>query len=283
MYKERLDISHQPLLEEKFRSLNIPLSEYSFANAYLFRDIHRYEVVFGKESALQGYTRDGFIYAMPLFKPSEKSFPFLKEMMEEVHFLFPIPLQWIDLFPSSHYQASYKEEDSDYLFQKAKLASYPGNHLNAKRNLVKQLLLNDSVEAYPLLQTNQADALAILESWQHGQSLEKTQTDYFACQEAIEKREGLGLSGRLIYVNRQPAGLSLGEYLTDDCYVIHFSKALKNYKGIYQYLYQDLAKSLPETVCWINMEQDLGSATIRQAKRSYQPDRMAHKMRVKIY
>ncbi|WP_068470920.1 DUF2156 domain-containing protein [Candidatus Protochlamydia phocaeensis] len=283
MRKESLDLSHQPLLSAKFRSLQVDLAEYTFANLYLFRQLHRYEVIFGEEIIIQGYTRDGFRYIMPTFIPTQQSIPFLKEQLEQADFLFPIPEIWMNVFYPILSQASFKEEDSDYLFQKSKLASYPGRHLSKKRNLVKQFCSQYVVETRPLTTENKNDALAILKRWQDEQQAGQEETDYTACQEAIEKLELLGLNGGLTYADQQPSGFFIGEPLSASCYTVHFTKALKQFKGIYQYLYQELANSLASPFSWINLEQDLGSSTIRQAKHSYQPDRLAHKMRVQLF
>ena len=75
-------------------------------------------------------------------------------------------------------------------------------------------------------------------------------------------------------------GLSIGELLTPDCFAVHFFKGLKQFKGIYQAMYQNLALTLPSSVQWINLEQDLGSAGLRQSKQSYLPDSLLIKWRV---
>ena len=54
-------------------------------------------------------------------------------------------------------------------------------------------------------------------------------------------------------------------------FVIHFEKALDEYKGIYQYLNQSFAESLPRFFTLINREQDLGNEGLRQAKMTYRP------------
>jgi uncharacterized protein len=45
MKREPLHLIHQSLLQERFKSLALKLTEYSFANLYLFRRLHHYEVI----------------------------------------------------------------------------------------------------------------------------------------------------------------------------------------------------------------------------------------------
>ena len=54
-------------------------------------------------------------------------------------------------------------------------------------------------------------------------------------------------------------------------FVIHFEKALDEYRGIYQFLNQAFAESLPRFFTLINREQDLGNEGLRQAKMTYRP------------
>ena len=53
--------------------------------------------------------------------------------------------------------------------------------------------------------------------------------------------------------------------------LVHFEKGDNNYKGVYQFINNETAKNLPETVLYINREQDLGDEGLRQAKMTYRP------------
>jgi len=56
-----------------------------------------------------------------------------------------------------------------------------------------------------------------------------------------------------------------------------FEKGLEEYKGIYQYINQAFAASLPESITHINREQDLGDEGLRQAKMTYRPSGFVRK------
>jgi hypothetical protein len=281
MQIEPLSLSHQGLIGSKFHQLNLPISEYSFANLYLFRHIHHYKVIkFEEEVFIKGLSRDQVPFLMITRHPVQISQLILQKVLSQAQILFPIPENWLTLLEKWLLQASFKEADSDYLYATPKLAHYPGRHLDGKRNQVKQLLNHYELKSENLTQFH--DARQILETWQkeHGTNLH--QTDYFSCLEAIQDFHLLNLHGRMTYVNQRPAGLMIGEWLSKDCYVVHFSKALQSFKGLYQYLYQDLARSLEKTCAWINLEQDLGIPSLRVSKLSYQPDLLIKKWRVQL-
>lgn len=281
--KEPLSLIHQDLLESKFHELNLPLSEYSFANLYLFRAEHCYEVVtIDEEVFIRGVTRDNVPFIMLTSPPLHYSSHILRAtLLQHADILYPIPENWLVFFEHDMVQASFKEEDSDYLYSLKKLAYFPGRHLSKKRNLVKQLQTQHQIHAADLIdQTGQA--AQILENWRQEHADDSSEADYEACSEAIQNYKQLRLNGRIVYIDGDPAGFTIGEPISNDCYVVHFCKGLRSIKGLYQYLYQDLALSVENSYTWINLEQDLGLPAIRDSKHSYLPDRYLVKWRLKL-
>ncbi|CAF23647.1 DUF2156 domain-containing protein [Candidatus Protochlamydia amoebophila] len=279
MRKEPLNLSHQTLLTQKFRQMSLVISEYSFANLYLFRKQHEYEVIFGEDIYIKGIDRGKLPFMMLTSIPHPKVSSEIIFFLNTGYFLFPIPEEWNLLFDFP-LDFSFEDADSDYLFKVEKLAFFSGRHLSKKRNLVKQLFDRYQIKTAQLTQKNKSDALKILVNWQDQQT-QQEQTDYFSCLEAIKLLECLNLEGVIIYIDGKPAGFTIGEYLTPTCFVIHFAKGDANIHGLYQYLYQYQAQILSKQTEWINLEQDLGLPFLRQAKHSYVPDRMILKQRAR--
>ncbi len=90
------------------------------------------------------------------------------------------------------------------------------------------------------------------------------------------------LCGGAYYAEGEPAGFLLGEELNRETFGIHFAKALKRFKGIYQYMFNNFASVLPASCTYINMEQDLGIQALRHSKTSYMPEFKLEKFRVKL-
>lgn len=284
MDRQPLNLEHQELLEQKFQLLQSNFSEYTFANLYLFRDVHQYELIkSAKDLYIKGKTREGLTFFM-LTTPIEKvDFEEITHLLKtENAFLFPIREKWLHRFDTKIFRNSFLESDSDYLYTVTKLSTYAGRHLSGRRNLVNQF--NDLFPVHRdeyLDSTKKEDALAVLQEW-HAHAKEEPFTDYSSCLEAIHLFERLHLTGHITYVDNKPVAFLIGEPLNEKAYVIHFAKALIQYKGIYQYLYQSFAKALGNQFHCINLEQDLGSAELKHAKRSYQPDKYAIKYRVNL-
>ncbi|MBA3721794.1 MAG: DUF2156 domain-containing protein [Parachlamydiaceae bacterium] len=284
MHLVNIDLSHQMLLKDKFRLLKSEISEYSFADLYLFRSIHHYQFLFEKELFIKGITYTGESFMMPTF-PLDKHFPLdeIKLWLTEVDFLYPIQEEWLKYFDQSIFEFSSLESESDYLYSIEKMRTYPGRALSAKRNLVSQLFAEHKVDAHTLNDERIEDALEVLEAWQKEQTLQKEKSDYFPCKEAIQLLYDLQLTGTVFYVDDEPSGLIIGETSSCNDFLVHFAKAKKSIKGLYQYIYQPLAEMLAhDNHRFINLEQDLGIPEVRHSKHSYKPDRIVKKWRVKL-
>lgn len=277
-----LELIQENLLLDKFRSLNMEISEYSFANIYLFRREHHYQLYFDKELFVKGITRDGHSYLMPTFPLENASQEDLIKWLNEVDFFFPIPELWLSHFDKKYFQFSCSDSDADYLFDHERMSLLGGRDLSKKRNLIKQLLDEHQVTSFTLDADRVKDGLIILDKWQENQELDKTKTDYYPCLEALNLLSPLQLSGRIYYVDGNPAGLIIGEILTGNQYAIHFAKADKTIKGLYQYILQESAKGLDQKIKYINLEQDIGLPQVQQTKHSYHPDKMIKKWRVAL-
>jgi hypothetical protein len=282
MRAEKLSFSHKDALFTRLKSVKVPISEYSFANLYLFRQAHDYEVLFDDEVFIRGKTYDGFTYVMPTRDIRSIDRGHLKERMREVSFLFPVSEEWLGTFDPAEFEHSYKDGDDDYVYTVEKMATYKGRHLHKKRNLLAQFTSLYQHEARPLTADRMDDARNVLDEWQADSGVPPEKTDYYPCLESLKLYDELILCGGIYYAQNEPAGFMLGEELNEEMFVIHFAKAKKKFKGIYQYMYNNFANLLPAKYKYLNFEQDLDELPLRIAKSSYIPDLMLKKYRVHL-
>jgi hypothetical protein len=282
MTEEPLSLLHKKILYGPLRSLALSVSEYSFANLYLFRAEHAYSVLSGEGIFIRGTARNGDAYVMPTQDVHMMKKDLLDRMMSDYGMLFPVPEQWLDAFDPNAYIVTFDDAESDYIHDIAKLASYQGNMLHAKKNLLNQFLARYKAQALPLTNDRLPDALAVLDAWQKESGEDPQKTDYAPCREALTLYEELVLCGAIYYADGVPAGFIVGEELDPASFVLHFVKARREFKGIYQYMYNQFAKIMPSKYAVFNFEQDLGMETLRRAKASYHPERMVKKYRVRL-
>jgi hypothetical protein len=282
MTTERLGLHHKDVLFPLLRAVTVPLSEYCFANLYLFRESHGYEVLSDGELFIKGRTYDGFTYLMPTAPATTLDPVRLKARLREVDFLFPVPEEWLGAFSPAEFEVSFHEGDADYLYTVEKMSTLAGRKLHKKRNLLKQFVETYRHEALPLTDAHVDDARSILDAWQKDTDLDADQTDFGPCREALDRYEELLLCGGIYYADGEPAGFVLGEEVNDETFVLHFAKGRTKFKGVYQFMFNTFAKILPPKYKYLNLEQDLDKENLRIFKSSYVPDAMLKKARVKL-
>lgn len=282
MRAERLDLKHQGLLQGRLREVKTGISEYSFANLYLFRRSHDYEVLLDEDVFIRGRSYDGHVYVMPTRDVEEIDPGLLRELLQEAEFLFPVPEEKIGLFDPGEFSISFEEGDMDYIYLTEKMSTYPGRKLHRKKNLLNYFTSNYRHEALPLTKERMGDALEVLDRWQDTQSRRMGTADYVPCHEALELYDELVLCGGIYYAEGEPAGFVIGEEVNDETFVLHFAKARTDFKGIYQYMFANFAGILPQKYKYMNFEPDLDIETLRFAKESYQPEVKLKKYRVAL-
>lgn len=279
--RECLGLEHFAAVKHSLRDLRHGLSEYSFANLYLFRGKHDYEVLFDEHIAIYGRTYDDRLYMMPLFDIAKVTNEYLMHLMRDVHFMFPIHEIQVGLCSKGHFTASYNPDDSDYLHESGKFSTYPGNHLRGKKSLANKFSRDYVPRSRPLDDSSRDDAISVLKQWQDQAGTPPESTDYLPCLEALMLREALELFGFVYYSDARPCGFIIAEELTPEMCVLHFYKGERGFKGIYEYMFHHFACQYADRYRYFNFEQDLGMPGLKTAKSQYVPDQLLKKYRVK--
>jgi len=282
MNTKKLNLEHKEIISQKISENPRWISEYSFANLYLFREKHDYRLLINDDIYILGKTYDELEYIMPLAPITPEIVLHLDKYMQQYPICFPIEESSLPAFTNKNLKISYHEGDSDYIYSRDKISRYPGRKLHKKRNLLKQFKEKYSFNEQVLSGKNKADARLVLAGWQSDIGLKHEETDYKACMEAINLLEILNLTGCICYVDNEPGGFLLGEQLTDNTFAIHFAKGRRKFKGLYQFMYSNFSKKLPKNIKYLNFEQDLGKLALKTAKSSYQPDFLLKKYRLKL-
>lgn len=283
-YPERAPIvpAMREALHPRLAQLPDGISEYTFAGLYLFRRTYDYHVSCLPSGRLLVFGRkEGASFVMfPEGLPDSDDV--LLQLIDEYDFVKGLGTSGVDEAHSRlprHGHAIVEDRDNfDYLYLRSDLATLAGRRFHKKRNHVNQFIGTYAFTEGPLTEQNVPDALAILEAW-HARRPEES--DYPAAREALERIGELDLRGWIVYVDGVPAAYAMGESLAAGrSFVVHFEKADETFRGIYQYINQAFAASLPETHELINREQDLGDEGLRQSKMTYRPCGFVKKHRI---
>jgi hypothetical protein len=114
---------------------------------------------------------------------------------------------------------------------------------------------------------------------------ESMEQDNEALRRTLRDFGRLGQDGILVRVDGAPAGFALFERQTPETLVIHFERARRDIKGLYQLVNRAAAEAAVRAgFSFVNREEDLGDPGLRQAKASYDPIRleMAYRLTLRI-
>lgn len=263
-----LTLALRPELHDKLRILPDGVSEFTFANLYLFRKRHNYRLSLlpGELYVILGNDDGKPFFMLPFGLPEAEV---LARLFTDHLGMKCVTESQKLLLAQLGYTVMEDRDNFDYLYLRSDLAELQGRKFHKKRNLIKAFISNHEYTAMPLLDEHIPAALEVLDTWREELGIEG---DYVAAREALEHSWELQLCGGIYFVEDKPAGYTLGEELADSTsFVIHFEKAVTQYKGIYQFINQTFASILPDFYQTINREQDLGDDGLRQAKHSYKP------------
>jgi hypothetical protein len=273
-----LELEARALLDPRFRYLGPEISEFTFANLYLFRGAHGYAVSFLPDGNLVVSGADGgkSFFMLPFGLPSDGV---LAELFKRFAFMKCVPQDHAEALEKKGYAVTEDADNFDYLYSREELSTLAGRKFHRKKNLVNFFTWRYEHGEEPLTDERIEDALAVLESWRSGAS---TPGDYDAAKEGLLRCHELKLCGGLYYVEGAPAAYVLGEELNPGTFVIHFEKGVPGIKGLLQYVNMHFSSLLPAQYRYINREQDLGEEGLRKAKESWRPVGRVRKYRVKI-
>jgi hypothetical protein len=280
---ETINLTHRPFLSVRFRQMNLNISDYTFANVYLFRNISRYEII-TKDCGtfISAYNRQDQNYIMPLDNLHDCSLDTLRGLLTANSFFFPIPEEWLPFFPNNKFCVTSDDSESDYMYLTKNMATFAGKTYTRHRNHLNQFIGAFCPEQRPLSGDTLSDSLKILRQWQDESVLTASKTDFALCAEALQKFSELALWGTIYYIENEPAGFIIGEALNKDTFCLHFAKASKTYHGIYEFMFNDTAKQLQSQYKYLNLEEDMGNKNLRKTKSSYGPERILKKYRVSL-
>jgi len=178
----------------------------------------------------------------------------------------------------------------DYVYQVSDLAELRGNRYAKKRNLIKQferLYPQERLEFEPITAINRRPCIAFLEEWCEQEGCFGQGNVSLECEmEAALNMLGLvqlqQADGLILRIDSVISALAMASPLTERMIALHFQKACKAIKGLYQFFDRECARRLCQGYPLVNKESDMGKEGLAQAKRSYHPTRMVNAYQLRL-
>jgi hypothetical protein len=155
------------------------------------------------------------------------------------------------------------------------LSQLSGRKYAKKRNLLAQASGLYQWSAEPLTGARTSSCSEILDSImeeEHPQVEGMLARELAALDFTLRHFDELNQQGLIIFADSRPVAFSVYEAIGPTTVAIHFERALRSYKGLYQVVNWETAKAIAKQgFHFINREEDLGDPGLRDAKLSYHP------------
>ena len=167
---------------------------------------------------------------------------------------------------------------SNYLYRTDALARLRGRKYSKKRNLLSQASSQYAWTCIKLTADRKEACMEVLDSIEkeeHPQIEGMLAREIDALKYTLAHFKELDQQGLLILVEDVPVAFSIFEEISPTTVAVHFERALRRFKGLYQVINWETAKVVAEQGYeFINREEDLGDPGLRDAKSSYHPTRI---------
>ena len=285
-----LDPSQKETYEAFLKNAGLRGCEYSFVNLYLWGR-QKAAIVEGHLVFFSQFNRRS-VYLFPVGTGDKK--PVLDAVMQDAR-KRGIPCRFTGLtqddcallerlYPG-RFRYHFDRDSFDYIYAISDLAQLTGRKFQRKRNH-----LNRFREQYPdhtfvpIAPENMDTVRQLVKQWYAMRLAEDPHADYHmeqaAITRALDKYRELGLEGLLLLVDGKCVAMTMGSFLTQNTFDIHFEKALNIADGAYAAINNGFARYLQEKypqLLWLDREDDMGLEGLRKAKLSYNPDHMVEK------
>lgn len=173
------------------------------------------------------------------------------------------------------YHLAEDRDNFDYVLSIDKLASMSGlyrkkNKVNLFKKTYKYKITIENLNQKRV----QRKVLEFVKDWfeNHKNPRAINNNEIIAINKLLKYSKELNPKVLCLYVEGALVGFSIFELFNKE-YAIHaFQKANREYKGVYEFLYYNLANYLKkQKFQYLNIEQDLGIEGLRQAKLGYNP------------
>ena len=276
-----IELGDKGLFDRIFADLQPRISEFTFANLFLFRRAHDYRVArLGDAVVVQGKGYDGTPFFFPPFGVNPVQGAEL--LLQEGKTLAAVDQRLADELAERHgVEVTENRDGFDYLYLRSALAELSGNRYHKKKNRVNYFTNRHEhlVESYDDGRHHDG-CRALLDEWRRvREKLESPSLteETAAAAEALQLADQLGLQGIVVLVEGTVKAFVLGEKLNNDTSVCHFEKADPFLEGLYQLIDREFCRLLFTECSFVNREQDLGEPNLRDAKLSYHPVELVKK------
>lgn len=283
-----LEISDRKWLNEIIEKSGFMICEASFANNVAWQRLNNTKACKYKDYCiLKSQDEDTFYYDFPFGLNKVSS---MEQCKDAIEFIFSdakengyskaiITSVTEDLLPifealyNGLYECSTDEAHDDYIYNASDLIELRGKKYHSKRNHISNFKKNNW--RFEKINSSNIDDALVFAIDVYNSLEEDVPHSAIAEQYAINTYftyfNELELCGGILYVDDRIVGVTIGEKLNKDTFVVHIEKADKEFNGAYPTICNEFLKASANDYKYVNREEDLGIEGLRKSKLSYYP------------
>ena len=291
---QTIDLDHKEVFDSYFAACESRLSDYSFANTFIWRDsihlrwriLHNCLCVFANGDGLsmlfpplgKGNTQTALRESLDICSRYNRSTGFTDVPRVEY-----VSREILHRMPPNF---SAMEMSGDYVYATQRMIDLDGGDLASKRQARNRFARRYTARTEPFDHSHVEPCLRLLHAWaqQHEEAdcasvspavRVKRAKEAAATTEAIIHADELGLKGMVLYANEQIVGFTFGHMLDNSTCSIVIEKADRNFAGAAQYIFSEFCRQYWANTQWCNVGDDWEVPSLAWTKQSYRP---AHRL-----
>lgn len=268
---------------EKYTTKFPPYSDYNFTSLWSYNTKNKINISLLNHNLIvefQDYTTDSQFYSIignnKIIESINKIFEYLK-INKKPLFLKLVP----EIVVNNNLEISkdfYVKEDldnHDYIISSENVSKLQGLKFRNKKGLTnkfKKSYSNHKIVQLDLKEKkHHKDIIAVFEKWKESKEKSTDKLDKGALIKLLESASYFELVVFGLY-DKKMIGFSIFENINNEYAIGHFMKGNKEYKGIFEVLYQHNAKHFhSQGIKFLNIEQDMGEKGLRFSKGLWRP------------
>ncbi len=296
-----IELKDKPLFDEAFSSLKHPISDYTFANTFIWRaGLSLYwQMIEGHLCVFANGAGDLTMLIPPvgegrLDRCIEQCFEIMNGYNAQVAHPSHSRIEYVSGELWARLQGvgalSSALMGGDYVYETRKMIELSGGDLKSKRQARNKFAREHAVRTETLGPDHVDGCRRLLREWQERADVHATaadpltpiavelrRRDTLATQLALDEHVALGLSGMVLLADERLIGFTLGEPLDRNQASILIEKTDLELYGSAQFIFSEFCRQRWAAFPECNVGDDWGIPSLRWTKESYRPLRLLSK------
>jgi len=299
----QLELKDKELFDQAFSCLNAPVSDYTFANTFIWREALKmtWAYIEGHLCVFTEVEGDLRMALPPIGEGDlERCLKTCYEIMDDYNARVADTSHSVIECVSDELLERYTAlgftpvpTGGDYVYSTQKMIDLAGGEYKSKRQARSKFVREHNARTAPMSQEDVLECKRLLRSWQargdaHAQSDDPfrkeaealRRMDFMATELALDAIDSLGLEGMTLWAEDRLVGFTLGERLGPHQSSILIEKTDLELDGSAQYIFSEFCRQYWSELPECNVGDDWGIPSLRWTKMSYRPIRLMGKYSV---